>query len=50
MKGAIPKGGNGARIRPFTYTDVRWLLPSVGKTVSEHALLNLIEIGMAEST
>ncbi len=50
MKGVILHGGSGTRIRPLTYTDVKQLLPLVGNSVSEYVLLNLIEIGMTEST
>ena len=48
MKGVILHGGNGTRLRPLTYTDVKQLLPLAGKPVSEYALLNLIEIGITE--
>lgn len=48
MKGVILHGGNGTRLRPLTYTDVKQLLPIAGKPVSEYALLNLIEIGVHE--
>ena len=48
MKGVILHGGNGTRLRPLTYTDVKQLLPLAGKPVSEYALQNLIEIGITE--
>lgn len=48
MKGIILHGGAGTRLRPLTYTDVKQLLPLAGKPVSEHALRNLIEIGIKE--
>ena len=48
MKGVILHGGNGTRLRPLTYTDVKQLLPLAGKPVSEYALLNLIELGITE--
>lgn len=48
MKGVILHGGNGTRLRPLTYTDVKQLLPLAGRPVSEYALLNLIEIGVKE--
>ena len=48
MKGVILHGGNGTRLRPLTYTDVKQLLPLGGKPVSEYALLNLIEIGITD--
>ena len=48
MKGIILHGGNGTRLRPLTYTDVKQLLPLAGKPVSEYALLNLIELGITE--
>lgn len=46
MKGVILHGGNGTRLRPLTYTDVKQLLPIAGKPVSEYALLNLKELGI----
>lgn len=48
MKGVILHGGNGTRLRPLTYTDVKQLLPLAGKPVSEYALLNLINLGIKE--
>ena len=48
MKGVILHGGNGTRLRPLTYTDVKQLLPIAGRPVSEYALLNLIEIGIKD--
>ena len=48
MKGVILHGGNGTRLRPLTYTDVKQLLPIAGKPISEYALENLIEIGIKE--
>ena len=48
MKGIILHGGNGTRLRPLTYTDVKQLLPIAGKPISEYALENLIEIGIKE--
>ncbi len=48
MKGVILHGGNGTRLRPFTYSDVKQLLPVAGKPISEYALENLIEIGIRE--
>ena len=48
MKGVILHGGNGTRLRPLTYTDVKQLLPLAGKPVSEYALLNLIELGIKD--
>ncbi|MHB8361930.1 MAG: glucose-1-phosphate thymidylyltransferase [Thermoplasmataceae archaeon] len=48
MKGIILHGGNGTRLRPLTYTDVKQLLPIAGKPISEYALENLIEVGIKE--
>ncbi len=48
MKGIILHGGNGTRLRPLTYTDVKQLLPIAGKPVSEYVLENLIKLGITE--
>ena len=48
MKGIILHGGSGTRLRPFTYTDVKQLLPIAGKPISEYALENLIEVGIRD--
>lgn len=48
MKGIILHGGSGTRLRPFTYTDVKQLLPVAGKPISEYALKNLVEVGIKD--
>ena len=48
MKGIILHGGSGTRLRPFTYTDVKQLLPIAGKPISTYALENLIEVGIKD--
>ena len=48
MKGIILHGGSGTRLRPFTYTDVKQLLPIAGKPISAYALENLIEVGIKD--
>lgn len=48
MKGIILHGGSGTRLRPFTYTDVKQLLPVAGKPISEYALKNLIDAGIKD--
>ena len=48
MKGIILHGGSGTRLRPFTYTDVKQLLPVAGKPISEYALENLIDVGIKD--
>ena len=48
MKGVLLHGGSGTRLRPFTYTDVKQLLPIAGKPISEYALENLIEVGIKD--
>ena len=35
-------------MRPFTYTDVKQLLPIAGKPISEYALENLIDVGIKD--
>ncbi|WP_393972163.1 glucose-1-phosphate thymidylyltransferase [Oxyplasma meridianum] len=48
MKGILLHGGSGTRLRPFTYSDVKQLLPVAGKPVSEYALKNMIDIGIKD--
>ena len=48
MKGIILHGGSGTRLRSFTYTDVKQLLPIAGKPISEYALENLMEVGIKD--
>ena len=48
MKGVILHGGSGSRLRPFTYSDVKQLLPVAGKPTSEYALRDMLDIGIEE--
>ena len=48
MKGILLHGGSGTRLRPFTYSDVKQLLPVAGKPVSEYALNDMINIGIKD--
>ncbi len=48
MKAVVLCGGEGTRLRPFTYTQAKHLLPVAGKPVVEHALAAVREAGIAE--
>lgn len=46
MKAVVLCGGEGTRLRPFTYTQAKHLLPVAGKPVVEHALTAVREAGI----
>lgn len=46
MKAVVLCGGEGTRLRPFTYTQAKHLLPVAGKPVVEHALAAVQEAGI----
>lgn len=48
MKGIILHGVSGTMLRPFTYTDVKQLLPVAGKPISEYFLEKLTEVGITD--
>ena len=48
MKAVVLCGGEGTRLRPFTYTQAKHLLPVAGKPVVEHALAAVREAGIRD--
>jgi glucose-1-phosphate thymidylyltransferase len=48
MKGLVLSGGVGSRLRPFTHSMPKQLMPIANKPVLEHVLENLREIGVTE--
>lgn len=48
MKAVVLCGGEGTRLRPFTYTQAKHLLPVAGRPVVEHALAAVRETGIRD--
>ncbi len=48
MKAVVLCGGEGTRLRPFTYTQAKHLLPVAGRPVVEHALKAVREAGIRD--
>ncbi len=48
MKALVLSGGSGTRLRPFSYSMPKQLIPIANKPVLEHALENITELGVTD--
>lgn len=48
LKGLVLSGGKGSRLRPFTYTGAKQLVPIANKPILFYALENLVQAGITD--
>ncbi|MHA1626687.1 MAG: nucleotidyltransferase family protein, partial [Candidatus Asgardarchaeia archaeon] len=48
MKAVVLAAGKGKRLRPFTYTRPKPMMPVGGKPILEHTLTSLSKIGIRD--